>query len=220
VFVQASSLPDALRRRWWLPSAQQLDAIVAGRASVKLLVVELDDSGGADLWSARSVWVSVEERNDERFAGTVTHSAMDRDGLREGERVSAPLDRIFDWVLFDERGEPLLNEDRARFALGKRVLAGVTTVSPAGEVVERRQFVGTLVAAVAARGLELKLDDGSHYWLPPDTRALEEAAPGEYRLRSADQVVIDPDYVCAWTVELEDDSSALSDRGFERPPLS
>jgi hypothetical protein len=41
---------------------------------------------------------------------------------------------------------------------------------------------------------------GSFYWLPPDGRAFEEAPPGEYRLRSTGEVVIDPDYLATWTI--------------------
>jgi hypothetical protein len=200
VLMDASWFPDALRDRWWVPSPELLEAISPGRTEVKVLAAELEEDGRADPFSARAVWAKVEERDAERFAGAITQSQLDREGFRQGDRLSAPLNRVFDWVLFDERGVPQLNQERARFAIGKRVLVGLTTLSPAGELVERRQFPGKLVAVDPARGLALELDDGSHYWLPPDVRSLAEAPPGEYRLRSTGQVELDPDYICTWTI--------------------
>ena len=100
-------------------------------------------------------------------------------------------------------GRPLLNEPRARFAVGKRALVGITILSQDGDLVERNQFVGRIASVDPDRGIELLLDDRSSYWLPPDSRSLEEARPGEYSLRSNGQTVVDPDYICTW-----DDHSA------------
>jgi len=36
--------------------------------------------------------------------------------------------------------------------------------------------------------------------LPPEPEAYEPAPPGEYRLRSTGEVVVDPDYLTTWTV--------------------
>jgi len=36
--------------------------------------------------------------------------------------------------------------------------------------------------------------------LPPDLRAFRKAEPGEYRLKSSDEVVVDPDYLASWTI--------------------
>jgi hypothetical protein len=74
-------------------------------------------------------------------------------------------------------------------------------LSASGELVEQRQFLGTIARIDPAAGIELAHGDGSTYWLPPDVRPLEEAAPGEYRLRSTGEVVVDPDYTCTWTVQ-------------------
>jgi hypothetical protein len=210
--MDAAWFPDALRERWWVPSADQLDAISPGRAEVKVLAVELEEDGGVDLWSGHPVWVGVEEREAEGFVGVITHSTLDRNGFRQGDRLSAPLSRIFDWVVFDEREAPRLNEERARFAIGKRVLVGLTTLSSSGELVEQRQFAGELVAADPDRGLALELGDGSHSWLPPDVRFLEEAAPGEYRLRSTSEVVRNPDYLGTWTITRGEASHAEPER--------
>ncbi|MDQ4131110.1 MAG: hypothetical protein M3133_09000 [Actinomycetota bacterium] len=211
VLMDVPSLPDAFRERWWLPSRDMLDAVVASRAEVKVLAVELEENGGADPWSRHPVWVKVEERDPERFAGRITASTLDREGFREGDRLAAPLDRRFDFAVLTERGDAQLNEDRARFAMGKRVLVGLTILSADGELLEQREFAGRLVTVEPPRGLELELDDGTSYWLPPDVRPLEEAAPGDYRLRSTGAIERDPDYLCTWTVTRHDHSQPPSE---------
>ena len=210
--MPASSLPAPLRARWWVPSQSLLNAIQPGRAHVKVLAVEFEADGGADVFSGRPVWISVDERDSERVAGTIIASRLDRDGYRAGDRLEAPLSRIFDLVVFDARGAPTLNEERARFALGKRVLVGLTVLSSAGDLVEQRQFAGSLISVDSAHGLELELDDDSRRWLPPDVRSLEEAPPGEYRLRSTGEVEQDPDYLFTWTIAREEAPRPASGR--------
>ena len=41
---------------------------------------------------------------------------------------------------------------------------------------------------------------GEEEWLPPHLEAYQEAAEGEYRLRSTGEVVVDPDWLCTWTI--------------------
>jgi hypothetical protein len=72
-------------------------------------------------------------------------------------------------------------------------------VGPDGEVAQR-QLVGTLSSVDPVRGIGFSLDGGGTYRLPPDGRALEEACPGSYRLRSTGETVVDPDYTCTWTI--------------------
>ncbi|HEV2489437.1 MAG TPA: hypothetical protein VGT03_06495 [Candidatus Acidoferrales bacterium] len=54
------------------------------------------------------------------------------------------------------------------------------------------------------KGITIKLNDGSEFTLPPDLRVLEPAPPGEYRLRSTGEVIVDPDYLCSYTVTRPD----------------
>jgi hypothetical protein len=79
------------------------------------------------------------------------------------------------------------------------------------DLIEQSQFVGTIAEVDPVRGIELVLDDRSSYWLPPDARAFQEASPGEYTLRSTGQTVVDPDYICTWTV-------TRPDAGYSPPP--
>ncbi|MDQ4048225.1 MAG: hypothetical protein M3131_02430 [Actinomycetota bacterium] len=198
--MPASSLPAALREQWWIPSRSLLAAIEPGRAEVKVLAAEIDPDVGVDVYDTRPVWTRVTERDGDSFSGVITASNLGRAGFRAGDRLTATLDHVFDFVIEDDRGAPSLNEERARFALGKQVLVGLTTLSTAGELIERKQFAGRLATVDRLRGLELELEDGDRYWLPPDVRSLEPAPPGDYRLRSTGQTVRDPDFLFTWTI--------------------
>jgi hypothetical protein len=60
---------------------------------------------------------------------------------------------------------------------------------------------GIVTVAERGRGICVKSEtDGSEFWLPPDTRGISPAEPGEYRNRTTGEVVTDPDYTAAWTL--------------------
>ncbi|HET9834258.1 MAG TPA: hypothetical protein VFP91_21190 [Vicinamibacterales bacterium] len=84
--------------------------------------------------------------------------------------------------------------------LGAHVLVGITRIDHAGRVVEQSQFHGTVVRATAADGVVIVNAAGKELTLPPDSRAFEPAEPGEYSLRSSDEVVVDPDYLSRWVI--------------------
>jgi hypothetical protein len=169
---------------------------------VKVRAVELDAGGGADLFMSRPIWLSVDTYDGDAIDGEVVGSSLNRDGYRKGDHLRTSADRVCDVAFFDERGRPVLNEDRAQFAIGKRVLVGITKMTPDGLAQEHGQLFGTLSAIDAANGLTLALSNGTTYTLPPDIRSLEEARPGEYRLRSTGEVVVDPDYTFTWVSEI------------------
>ena len=84
---------------------------------------------------------------------------------------------------------------------GARVLVGITREHISGEV-SQQQFAG--VARVEDQGgyclVSLDCTDGETRSYPFDARTLERAAPGEYRLRSTDEIIEDPDFLMTWTV--------------------
>lgn len=198
--VGAPGLAEALPDRWWVPSPEHLQAVIPGRALAKVLALEAGEDGGGDLNTAAVIWMAVDRREEAGFAGTITSSRLDRPGYRVGDRITVPVDRVFDVIALDDDGRPQLNEARTRFAIGKRVLVGVTFLDAVGELVEQQQFVGTVASVDPTDGIEVVRSDGTSYWLPPDGRALEEAPAGEYSLRSTGEVVVDPDYLSTWTI--------------------
>ena len=222
VLLDVASVAARFPGRWWVPPADMLAAVAPERAYVKVMALERHGSGEVDVWGARAIWLDVEERDAEGrgdvwdarpiwldveecdadgVAGPIVDSEIERQGFGDGDHIVVPWGRIFDLVLLDADGEAIFNEQRARFAIGKRVLVGISVLT-ADElgVAERRTFAGTVASVEAARGIELRLDDRSSYWLPPDMSALREAAPAEYVLRATGQTVVNPDYTTTWTV--------------------
>ena len=94
----------------------------------------------------------------------------------------------------------LFNDDQVAVLLGSHLLAGLTYLRPDGGIASRLEFHGTVESvredAVAVR----RADTGKIFTLPPAAEAYEPAPPGEYRLKTTGEVVVDPDFTCVMTV--------------------
>ena len=98
-------------------------------------------------------------------------------------------------------GPPPWDESLAEALLDRTVLVGVTTAAENGTALGYEQLYGTVTSADAT-GVVLALQGeraGEVLRLPPDPRAYARAAPGEYRLRTTEEVVRNPDYLSVWT---------------------
>ncbi len=198
--LEASLVQSVLSDRdIWVPDQTLLDAIVPGATQVKAWAVELNDDGGADIWDARPIWVDVHHRDAEVVSGVIVRSDLDRDGFREGDVITVPLSRLLDVVALNEHGSPTPNMDRSRSALGKRILVGQSSVSSSGVILRQVQFAGT-ITAVDDVVITIEADDGDTVTLPHDSRSIEEARPGAYRLSSTGEVVEDPDFTTTWVI--------------------
>ncbi|MCA0419623.1 MAG: hypothetical protein LCH80_12995 [Proteobacteria bacterium] len=94
------------------------------------------------------------------------------------------------------------DEQQASLLVEATVLIGLTWLNGEGTP-EYEQMFGVITTADARRGFEVALKGmrtGETYWLPPDTRNFQAAPPGEYRLKSTGEVVIDPDFTSTWTI--------------------
>jgi hypothetical protein len=92
------------------------------------------------------------------------------------------------------------DETRARAMIGKRVLIGLTRVTPHGNVI--RQMFGA-IAAIDRGGVDIELegaDAGKSVRLPPDLTSFRSAGPGDYLLWETGEILADPDFVGAWTI--------------------
>ena len=101
----------------------------------------------------------------------------------------------------DER--PVWDENLADSIVGKVVLVGLTYLDADGRLVEQQQFFGRVATADSRKGILLSLEGqraGEKCNLPPDTRAIEIASSGEYRLRGTGEVVTDPDYTVMFSI--------------------
>jgi hypothetical protein len=100
--------------------------------------------------------------------------------------------------------EPSWDRNVADAAFGKVVLAGVTYLAAHGLTVKRQiQWFGIVVGVDEKAGVTIERQGkfaGERATLPPDLSIFTPAAPGEYRLRSTDEVVVDPDFLSQWTV--------------------
>jgi hypothetical protein len=101
----------------------------------------------------------------------------------------------------DEGERPRFDASLAEQIIGRHVLVGVTYEDRHGAVERREQLHGCVIIADAERGVAVqRVGSSKVYWLPPDLRGWEPAPPGEYRLKSTGEVVVDPDYLTTWTV--------------------
>jgi hypothetical protein len=87
--------------------------------------------------------------------------------------------------------------------VAKRVLIGINYCDNNDNLIEQKQVYGTIIKADATDGFAIRLEgqkEGELFWLPPDIRAFQDAEPGEYRLRSTGEIIVDPDFIMYWTV--------------------
>jgi hypothetical protein len=98
---------------------------------------------------------------------------------------------------------PPFDQVKASALIGKYVLIGLTYLDHRDNLIEQKQMHGRIMSADERQGFAVALEGkrkGETFWLPPDLRPFQEAKPGEYRLRSTGEVVVDPDLLATWTV--------------------
>jgi hypothetical protein len=104
----------------------------------------------------------------------------------------------------DDR-EPVAGEyfddDLATHLVGATLLVGIAELKHDGSLVRRYQVFGVVTVADPTQGICVREHTGDvDFWLPPDTRGVTPAEPGEYRNRSTGEVVVDPDYLGSWEI--------------------
>ena len=87
---------------------------------------------------------------------------------------------------------------------GQLVLVGLAYFDVDSEApFEQQQLFGRVVFADPREGIVLSLQGrraGERFCLPPDLRSFRKAAPGEYRLRSTGEVVVNPDFTVTFSI--------------------
>jgi hypothetical protein len=105
----------------------------------------------------------------------------------------------------DVAGVPLSTWDqkKADEFVGKYVLAGITSLASDHKTVESQwQYHGRIVRVDRIKGIEVECEGqwaGHLMTLPPTLDAFFPARPGEYRLRSTGEVILNPDLTTQWT---------------------
>ena len=104
--------------------------------------------------------------------------------------------------------------------IGKHLLIGITIVDEKDEAVEQIQVHGTIDRIVDDMLDIIRADTGEKFTIPFAPHTIEVASPGEYRLRSTGEVVVNPDYLSTWTVSEGEEgvTDELRQSGFPRSP--
>lgn len=91
------------------------------------------------------------------------------------------------------------DEKLARSYVGKHLLIGITYLDPQGRVIDRKQMHGIIVRVGAEEGVVVRLHGTERECaFPPDLSGYRALPPGEYRLPSTGEVVVNPDLGCDW----------------------
>ncbi len=85
--------------------------------------------------------------------------------------------------------------------VGKTILIGLTYYTAENEFVEQKQHWGTVIESTENQIL-VKLNDGKIFGLPPDLSSTKIAPPGEYHLHSTGEIVVNPNYLTTWNINL------------------
>lgn len=133
---------------------------------------------------------------------------FDADHPGECERVEINGKTIFDipndfkeygLYFYERRGDEDTRPITVEELIGKVMLVGLTYYTEEGDFVRQKQVWGT-VDRVEDDGVYLTLSTGEEYWLPPDLSSTKRAKPGEYKLHSTGEVVVNPDFTATWNV--------------------
>lgn len=87
---------------------------------------------------------------------------------------------------------------------GKLLLVGLTYLDVDGGLIDKQQIFGRVLSATPRGGISLRLEGrraGERYALPRDTRSFHKAKAGEYRLHATGEVVVNPDYIVAFSIQ-------------------
>ena len=95
--------------------------------------------------------------------------------------------------------ETKLNNISFSDLIGKTILIGLTYYTADNIFIEQKQHWGTVIEANATQIL-VKLNNGEIFTLPPDLSSTNIAPPGEYRLRSTGEIIMNPDYLTTWNI--------------------
>jgi hypothetical protein len=78
---------------------------------------------------------------------------------------------------------------------------GITYLRNDDTELEKIQFFGTIIKAEEKKGIIIrKANDNKEFILPPDIESISAAQPGEYRLHSTGDLIVNPDLLSVWTV--------------------
>ncbi len=94
---------------------------------------------------------------------------------------------------------PPLDESKSAAYIGKTILVGVTYLDADEKLIEQKQWAGTIHSFSNKEGIKIQIrNSDSFFCLPPDSKGIQKARPGDYTLRSTGEVIENPDYLATW----------------------
>ena len=83
--------------------------------------------------------------------------------------------------------------------LDKILLVGITYYTGNNEFIEQKQFYGRVIRSCEGE-VRILQNNGEELSLPGDLSSTKRARPGEYKLRSTGEVVVNPDFLATWSL--------------------
>lgn len=102
------------------------------------------------------------------------------------------MDEAATWGAWDEAAAAAL--------VGRRVLLAIEVADADGHVVRETRYWGRVAAADEQAGIDLALDDGGTFSLPPDLGRFRAVPPGEYHGDVRGEFLERPDVRATWRV--------------------
>jgi hypothetical protein len=115
-----------------------------------------------------------------------------------------------DWSWRQQQG---FTQEQIDALTGSKLLVGLTYLRPDGEVEGRVEFAGTVYEVGPDVVSVRRHDTGEVFTLPPAPEAFQPAEPGDYRLRSTGEVIVNPDFICTMTVQMADNGADTAGNG-------
>ncbi len=100
---------------------------------------------------------------------------------------------------------------------GKVFLIGLTFIDHDEKIIEEYQTSG-IVNELTDKGIfKFIRTDGSIFSLPYEPESIKPAAKGEYREKSTNNIIIDPDFITTWIIKLKssEETSEIKREGFQ-----
>ena len=107
-------------------------------------------------------------------------------------------------------------EELQTFFKGKVFLIGLTFIDQDENVIEQYQTSGIVDELTDNGFFKFDRSNRSVFQLPYDDRAIKEAAEGEYSEKSTGKIIINPDYITTWTINVKttDNLDDMKKNGF------
>jgi hypothetical protein len=86
--------------------------------------------------------------------------------------------------------------------IGKYILVGITYLDKEGNIIKMVQFDGDILEANENSSIIIKKRNSEELFeLPPDLSFIKIADPGDYKLKSTGEIIINPDLITTLIIE-------------------